>query len=64
MSYLDELLAGYRQGLEDEPQQPVSALAETLALAHDPGRRGRLLGLLAQVIARADGRSDATGART
>jgi hypothetical protein len=51
VSYLDELLAGYQQGLVDDLLQSVQALRASLAEASDPRRRGVLLGLLAQSLA-------------
>ncbi len=51
MSYLDELLAGYRQGLKNNPRQPMQILRAGLAEASDPRQRGTLLGLLAQALA-------------
>jgi hypothetical protein len=50
VSYLDELLAGYQQGLADDQPQPVQALQAALAEASNPLRRGALLGLLAQSL--------------
>ena len=59
MSYLDELLAGYQQGLADDPLEPVQGLRAALAEASDPRRRGALLGLLAQSLTgRASSRSN------
>ena len=51
MSYLDELLAGYRQALAGKPQQPIEGLRAALATADDPRQRGALLGLLALAMA-------------
>ena len=51
MSYLDELLTGYRQGLADEPPQPVHAVRAALTETGDPRQRGALLGLLAKALA-------------
>jgi len=55
MTYLDELLAGYRQGLADNPPQPIQALRAALAEADDPRQRGTLLGLLAKTLVTAGG---------
>lgn len=44
MSYLAQMLAGYRQGLSDEPLQPVEHLETALAEASDPTQRSALLG--------------------
>jgi hypothetical protein len=51
MTYLDELLAGYQQGLAGNPLLPVQALRATLAKTDDARQRGRLLGLIAQTLA-------------
>jgi hypothetical protein len=51
MTYLDELLAGYRQGLASNPTQAIQALRAALAETHEPRQRGILLGLLAQALA-------------
>lgn len=58
MSYLDELLAGYQQGLVDDRPQPVQALRAALAEASDPRQRGALLGMLAQSLASRPNRND------
>jgi hypothetical protein len=50
MSYLAQMLAGYRQGLTGEPLQPVEDLEAALAEAKDPKRRGALLGGLARTL--------------
>ena len=51
MSYLDELLSGYREGLVGEPPQPIQAVRAALTAADDPRQRGALLGLLARALA-------------
>jgi hypothetical protein len=51
VTYLDEFLAGYRQGLAGSPPQPIQALRAALAEAADPRQRGALLGLLANALA-------------
>ncbi len=52
MAYLDELLAGYRQGLADHPAQAATqALRAALAMTTEPQQRGTLLGLLAKALA-------------
>lgn len=50
MSYLVQLLAGYRQGLTDEPLPPAEDLEAALAEANDPIRRGALLEGLARTL--------------
>jgi hypothetical protein len=51
MTYLDELVAGYRQGLASNPTQAIQALRATLAATNEPRQRGTLLGLLAKALA-------------
>ncbi len=51
MTYLEELLAGYQQGLAGKPLRPIQALQAALAETHDARQRGRLLGLIAQRLA-------------
>jgi hypothetical protein len=52
MAYLDELLAGYRQGLGEDPAQAApQALRADLAMTTEPRQRGTLLGLLAKALA-------------
>jgi len=51
MTYLDELLAGYRQGLASNPTQAIQALRAALAETDEPRQRGTLLGLLAKALA-------------
>jgi len=51
MTYLDELLAGYRQGLDGHPPQAIQELRTALAETHEPRKRGTLLGLLAKALA-------------
>jgi hypothetical protein len=51
VTYLDELLAGYQQGLAENPSQPIQALRTALAEADDAQQRGVLLGLIAQTLA-------------
>ncbi len=58
MTYLDELLAGYQQGLAGNPLTPIQALRAALADTDDAQQRRRLLGLIAQKLAeRIDNRS-------
>jgi hypothetical protein len=58
VTYLDELLAGYQQGLAGNPLRPIQALRAALAETDDARQRGRLLGLIAQTLAaRIDNRS-------
>ena len=52
MSYLVQLLAGYRQGLPDEPLPPAKALEAALAEANNPIRRGALESLARTLILR------------
>ena len=58
MTYLDELLAGYRQGLVDNAPQAIQALRAALAGTDEPRQRGALLGLLAQALAIRAGSSE------
>lgn len=58
MTYLDDLLAGYRQGLVDNAPHPIQALRAALFETDDPMRRGALLGLLAQALASRAGSSE------
>jgi hypothetical protein len=51
VTYLDELLVGYQQGLARNPLLPIQALRATLAETDDARQRGRLLGLIAQTLA-------------
>lgn len=51
MTYLDELLAGYQQGLARYPPQSIQALRTALAETDDARQRGMLLGLIAQILA-------------
>jgi hypothetical protein len=51
VSYLNELLTGYRQGLADGPPKPARAVQVALGEADDPRQRGALLGLLAKALA-------------
>jgi hypothetical protein len=58
VTYLNELLAGYRKGLASNPAEPIQALRAALADTDDPWQRGALLGLLATALtARTDNRS-------
>jgi hypothetical protein len=50
MSYLDELLAGYQEGLAARSTQPIQALRAALSEPHEPKERGVLLGLLARAV--------------
>jgi hypothetical protein len=50
MTYLDELLAGYRQGLDDDPPSAIQAVHSALAETNEPRQRGALLGLLANAL--------------
>jgi hypothetical protein len=54
VSYLTELLAGYRQGLARDLTESTEALQAALDGANDPARRGNVLGLLAQSLVRQD----------
>jgi hypothetical protein len=54
MSYLARLLAGYRQGLAHDLLEPAEAIQAALTEEGDPGRRGVLLGLLAQSLIQQD----------
>ena len=51
MSYLDELLAGYRQGLAYDRPTPIAAARVALNCAVDPNQRGRLLAVVAKALA-------------
>lgn len=51
MTYLDELLVGYQQGLAGNPIRPIQALRAALAETDDARQRGMLLGLIARVLA-------------
>jgi hypothetical protein len=51
MTYLDELLAGYPQGLTSNPTKAIQALHAALAETDEPRQRGTLLGLLAKALA-------------
>jgi hypothetical protein len=55
MSYLAQLLAGYRRGLTDVELTPLDDLEAALAAADDPEQRGRMLGCLARTLALCDG---------
>jgi hypothetical protein len=58
VTYLDELLVGYQQGLGGNPLRPIQALRAALAETNDARQRGRLLGLIALTLAeRVDNRS-------
>jgi len=58
VTYLSELLAGYREGLAGDPPEPIQALRTALTETDDPWQRGVLLGLLATALtARAGNRS-------
>ena len=54
MSYLDELLAGYRQGLAYDRPTPIAAARVALNCAVDPNQRGRLLAAVAKAVADRD----------
>ncbi len=54
MSYLDELLAGYREGLADDRPTPIAAARAGLKSTVDPNRRGRLLAVVAKALADRD----------
>jgi hypothetical protein len=51
VSYLDELLASYRQGLADDRPTPIAAARAALNRAVDPNQRGRLLAAVAKALA-------------
>jgi hypothetical protein len=51
VSYLNELLAGYRQGLADGCQVPITMARDALGRADDPRQRGRLLAVVALALA-------------
>ena len=58
MTYLDELLTGYKQGLAGNPSQSIQALRSALTETDDARQRGMLLGLIAQaLVARVGNRS-------
>ena len=48
MTYLDQLLSGYKQGLDGNQPLSIYALHKALAKTVDPWQRGVLLGLLAK----------------
>jgi hypothetical protein len=50
VSYLDELLAGYRQGLADDRPTPIAAARAELHCTVDPNQRGRLLAVVARAL--------------
>jgi hypothetical protein len=50
VSYLDELLAGYRQGLADDRPTPIAAARAGLKSTVDPNQRGRLLAVIAKTL--------------
>jgi hypothetical protein len=54
VSYLTELLAGYRQGLARDLTESTEALQAALEDENDPASRGNVLGLLAQSLVRQD----------
>ena len=51
MTYLDQLLSGYTQGLAGNQPLSIQALHAALAETDDPWQRGVLLGLLAKTLA-------------
>jgi hypothetical protein len=51
VSYVDELLTGYRQGLASNSPHSIKDVRAALAEADDPRQRGTLLGLLAKELA-------------
>jgi len=51
MSYLNELLAGYRQGLADGCQVPITTARDALGRSVDPRQRGQLLAVVAIALA-------------
>lgn len=58
MTYLDELLTGYKEGLAGNPAGSIQALRATLAETSDARQRGVLLGLIAlTLVARWQARS-------
>jgi hypothetical protein len=58
VTYLDELLAGYQQGLAGNPLWSIQALRVALAETDDAWQRGRLLGFIARTLAvRVDNRT-------
>jgi hypothetical protein len=54
VSYLAQLLSGYRQGLAGDLTESAEAIRAALTGEDDPARRGTLLGLLAQSLVRQD----------
>jgi len=54
VSYLDELLAGYRQGLADDRPTPIATARAGLKSTVDPNQRGRLLAVVAKALADRD----------
>lgn len=54
MSYLTELLAGYRQGIACDLTESTEALQTALEDENDPVKRGTILGLLAQSLVQQD----------
>jgi len=54
VSYLDELLAGYRQGLADDRPTPIAAARAGLKSTVHPNQRGRLLAVVAKALAHRD----------
>jgi hypothetical protein len=54
VSYLAQLLSGYRQGLACDLTETAMVIRAALAGEEDPARRGTLLGLLAQSLVRQD----------
>lgn len=51
MTYLEQLLAGYQQGLAGSSLWSIQALRVALAETDDAWQRGRLLGFIAQTLA-------------
>jgi hypothetical protein len=54
VSYLTELLAGYRQGIARDLTESTEALQAALKGEDNPARRGIILGLLAQSLVQQD----------
>jgi hypothetical protein len=54
VSYLTELLAGYRQGIARDLTESAEALQAALEGENDPVKRGTILGLLAQSLVQQD----------
>ena len=54
MSYLTELLSGYRQGIARDLTESTEALQAALEGENDPFKRGTILGLLAQSLVQQD----------